>query len=84
MVRDRRWKYIHAEGFRPILFDLDSDRDELVDLGAAPAHESELQIFSWALDLLRRQSGPVVVSARMAGTEPAGILIGFWDGEHLK
>ena len=26
MVFDGRWKYIHATGFRPMLFDLESDR----------------------------------------------------------
>ena len=30
------WKIIHAEGFRPILFDLDNNPDELIDLGADP------------------------------------------------
>ena len=38
MVFDGRHKLIHAEGgFRPMLFDLQTDPEELVDLGADPA-----------------------------------------------
>ena len=35
MVFDGRWKYIHFEGFRAMLFDTDTDTDpdELCDLG---------------------------------------------------
>ena len=36
MICDKRWKYWHAEGFRPMLFDLQSDPHELNDLGADP------------------------------------------------
>ena len=36
MVFDGRWKYIHATGFRPMLFDLATDPDEFHDLGADP------------------------------------------------
>ncbi|MEK9833823.1 MAG: hypothetical protein VW453_14645, partial [Rhodospirillaceae bacterium] len=53
MIYDGRWKYILAEGFRPLLFDLENDPDELVDLGAEPEHEAiraELHeaLFAWA------------------------------------
>lgn len=41
MVFDGRYKMIHAEGgFRPLLFDLHSDPEELVDLGASAQHEA--------------------------------------------
>jgi arylsulfatase A-like enzyme len=36
MVADRRYKLMHAVGYRPMLFDLEADPDELVDLGAHP------------------------------------------------
>ena len=39
MVCDKRWKYVHCEGFRPMLFDLENDPQELNDLGADPDHE---------------------------------------------
>src|SRR4029077_18594708 len=36
MVFDGRWKYIHASGFRPMLYDLDSDPKEFADRGDDP------------------------------------------------
>ena len=45
MIADKRWKFIHAEGgFRPLLFDLESDPDEFVDLGASSAHAPVLDM----------------------------------------
>lgn len=39
MICDGNWKYIHAEGFRPMLYDLKSDPDELHDLGATAGYD---------------------------------------------
>ena len=84
MCRDERWKYVHAEGFRPMLFDLDTDPQELVDLGADPAFAEVRQrmsdaIFEWA----RRHHNRITITGerieKMTGGEPPGILIGFWD-----
>lgn len=86
MIRDARWKFIHAEGFRPMLFDMENDPDELVDLGASPAPEHaavrermEAAIFAWA----RRHHNRITLTPErieaMTGGEPPGILIGFWD-----
>lgn len=38
-LRDFDWKYVHCEGFRPMLFDLRADPNEFFDLGASAAHE---------------------------------------------
>jgi choline-sulfatase len=38
MVRKGRWKYHHYVGFRPELFDLAQDPEELVDLAGAPQY----------------------------------------------
>jgi arylsulfatase A-like enzyme len=89
MVRDRRWKYIHADGFRPILFDLDADPDELVDLGAVPALEPVRQrlrdaIFRWATRHHNRTTLAPRQIANMTGSEPPGILIGFWDEDEVE
>lgn len=38
MLRAGRWKYVHAEGDRPMLFDMQADPDEARDLWDSPAH----------------------------------------------
>lgn len=38
MVRRGPWKLVYYAGFRPILFNLDADPNELHDLGEDPAH----------------------------------------------
>lgn len=86
MVRDERWKYVHAEGFRPMLFDLETDTQELNDLGGVPGEELDAvrarmsdAIFAWA----RRHHNRITLTPErieaMTGKEPDGILIGFWD-----
>ena len=91
MIRDARWKYVHAEGFRPMLFDLEADPDELDDLGASPGPEhAEVRarlheaIFAWA----RRHHNRIVLDPgtieNMTGKEPPGILIGYWDEDEFE
>lgn len=92
MLFDGRWKYIFAEGFRPMLFDLESDPDELTDLGADPAHAKELTrlerlFFGWT----RRTSQRTTRSdAWIAERDPslgearAGILIGYCNEGELR
>jgi len=89
MAFDGRWKYILVEGFPPMLFDLESDPEELTDLGAAPEHEAERDrlreaIFAW----LRRHHSRITISdeeiERRYGTElPDGIVIGYWDQDQV-
>ena len=90
MCFDGRWKYIDAEGFRPLLFDLRSDPDELVDLGAAPEHEAERArlheaLFAWARRHHTRITRTPAQIDRMANAgEPPGILIGYWDEDEIR
>ena len=43
MVFDGRFKMMHAEGgFRPMLFDLETDPDEFQDLAKVPGHEAQI------------------------------------------
>lgn len=86
MCCDQRWKYIQCEGFRPMLFDLDADPDELVDLGAsaAPEHVAvcarmEVAISRWARQHHTRTTKTPEWIEAVTGTEPPGVLIGFWD-----
>jgi arylsulfatase A-like enzyme len=90
MVFDGRWKYIHATGFRPLLFDLADDPRELVDLGADPRHEPERTrlreaLLEWALtDHNRITTGDARVADYAAGQQlRSGILIGYWDEAEL-
>lgn len=38
MLRNARWKYNYYPGYTPELFDMEQDRDELMDLGESEAH----------------------------------------------
>ena len=54
MVFDGRWKFIHASGFRPMLYDLETDPQELTDRGADAACADvvarlQSELFDWAL-----------------------------------
>lgn len=91
MVFDGRWKYMIAEGFRPMLFDLQNDPQELRDLGADPAFADECArlreyLFEWA----RRPRQRATVPDSMIDSTPVqqrimqqGVLIGFWDEADL-
>jgi arylsulfatase A-like enzyme len=92
MVFDGRWKYIHATGFRPMLFDLASDPDEFHDLGADPAQAPTIErlralLLDWALrDHARVTQSDAAIEAYQGGegATRAGVLIGFWDAADLQ
>ena len=85
MVATKRWKYIHAQGFRPMLFDLQKDPDELVDLGQDPAHEetrAEMasHLSDWARRLSQRTTmSPDDIIKERQRSPSHGILLGAWD-----
>jgi arylsulfatase A-like enzyme len=85
MVADKRWKYMHAPGFRPMLFDLEADPNELVDLGGDPAHQSVRQrmadvLAEWGLRMSQRTTlSDADVQARRGKSQRRGILIGVWE-----
>lgn len=85
MIADKRWKYVHAIGFRPMLYDLDSDPNEFRDLGADPAHEGQRQrlaaaLSEWGLRLSQRTTLSEQQIKNMRGKAMRrGILIGVWD-----
>jgi len=61
MLRKGRWKYVHCVRYRPQLFDLETDPEELVDLGDDPARRATIA----ALEAeLRRFCNPEEVDAR--------------------
>ena len=84
MVRTDRWKYVWWQDFRPMLFDLANDPNELRDLGADAAHahirrEMEERLAAW---LKARKTRVTVddayVEARTATHKQHGIFFGVW------
>ena len=84
MIRDLRWKYIHFRGFRPQLFDLETDPQEFNDLGEDPALEEIRQRMEKMLlqRLISRRNRVTVaddvVKARTDRVREKGIIIGEW------
>ena len=90
MIADKRWKYVHAQGFRPMLFDLEKDPCEFSDLGADPAYEEQREslhahLNDWALRCSQRttRSEKQIVASR-GKSQQRGILIGVWDESDIS
>ena len=86
MIFDGRWKYIRCEGFRPVMFDLLDDPQELRDLGASglPEHVAVRQrmedaLLGWAMRHHTRITATAKVLQGQKIAAETGILIGFWD-----
>jgi arylsulfatase A-like enzyme len=84
MVRTAGWKYVYYEHFRPQLFDLHADPQELHDLGASTDHTSvraELheRLFTW---LRTRRTRTTLTDSEVAQrthtAQQRGIMIGVW------
>jgi arylsulfatase A-like enzyme len=88
---DGRWKYIHASGFRPMLYDLATDPEEFVDRGDDPDCAGEIArlqaaLMDWALRPKGRITTPDAKIANYADKQlqvKAGVLIGIWDEAEL-
>ena len=85
MVRYQRWKYIHHNRFRPQLFDLKRDPQELVDLGDNPAYKKiranmRKLVLDWRQRLKPRVGMPYDNLDAMGPErdEAHGIIIGRW------
>ncbi len=85
MIFDGRWKYIHVETMRPMLFDLENDPGELVELGDDPAFEDQINRlrdlhFEWTRKHHSRITRtPEVIELMTDAKEPPGITIGYWN-----
>ena len=64
MIRHGRFKYIHYVGYAPMLFDLESDPHERIDLAGDPARRSDLEACEAAL---RAILSPEAVDERARG-----------------
>ena len=88
MVADKRWKFMHAEGgFRPMLFDLENDPQELSDLGASeePEHVTVIALMyerlaQWGRRLSQRttRSEQQIRNAR-GRSRRKGVVLGMYD-----
>jgi arylsulfatase A-like enzyme len=86
MIVDQRWKFVHAEGgFRPMLFDLDADPDELDDLARRPGHEEIIELMQQRLAAWARRPAQRTtlandeIIARRGKSRRKGILLGAFD-----
>lgn len=85
MVADKRWKFTHVEGFRPMLFDLVNDPQELRDLGDDAEYEDIRRMMAerlaeWARRPSQRttKSDAQIIAGRN-GSDGKGILIGAYE-----
>lgn len=89
MIFDGRFKLVHAEGFRPMLFDLQTDPDELSDLGDSADHAETCDCLMARLNAWFRQHhnrtmhSDAEVLARENGDLRRGIFLGFWDQDDM-
>ncbi len=91
MVVTERWKLIHAEGgFRPMLFDLETDPQELVDLGNSAKHsdiidELYAHLHQWSRRMSQRTtvSDAQILARRKGGSAQVGVLIGVYGDEEI-
>ncbi len=90
MVADKRWKFMHAEGgFRPMLFDMKADPDELVDLGDSAKHNDIIELMyerlgEWGRRMSQRTTKSESDIKRMRGkSRRKGILLGVVDGSEI-
>jgi len=84
MVRTWRWKYVHWQGMRPQLFDLDADPSELKDLGASAGYgdvvtEMRARLFdAFAASKRRTTVSDAEIARRTDAHRRHGIHIGIW------
>ena len=91
MVFDGRFKLMHAEGgFRPMLFDLDTDPEELRDLGSSHYHEGIIellyaQLSAWGRRMSQRVTrSDAQIEAMRGRSQRRGVLPFLKDGSEVS
>ena len=90
MLFDGRWKLVHSEaGYRPMLFDLQSDPQELQDLGADPAQADQINrlydlLGQWGRRMAQRVTrSDDDIRAMRGKSARKGILPFLYDGSEV-
>ena len=90
MVFDGRHKAVfNIAGLPPVLFDLQDDPDELVDIAAQSGAEAVLEklrayMWEWAMQHHAAGTVPAAMRAQRVDNEhEAGVLIGYWDEQDV-
>ena len=90
MITDKRWKFMHAEGgFRPMLFDMKADPNELTDLGDSAKHNDIIDMMYERLGEWGRRSSQRTTKSESdiknmrAKSRRKGILLGVVDGSEI-
>ncbi len=91
MICTHRWKYIHIDGFSPMLFDLENDPDECIDLGRDLKQSAVIaEMQKYLIEFLLRRKSRVTITnnqidaiVKPHNREKRGIYIGFYDEEDL-
>ena len=86
IIRTPAWKYVLHQKFRPQLFNLADDPDEIIDLGPDPSlshirEQLHEQLFGWQRTLkVRTETAVDELMARgpQRNEEDFGVLIGHW------
>ncbi len=90
MVFDGRYKLVHVTGHRPMLFDLQADPQESVDIGNDPASRGlrdrlEKRLFRWMEQLRTRTTMTDARVDQLTEIEKdEGIWIGFRDEQDVE
>jgi arylsulfatase A-like enzyme len=90
MIANAEWKYIHAPGYPPMLFDLIDDPNEFQDLGRSADHEEvrktmHYALADWSLQYRQRDTVSEERAYEMVGLEDKlGVLIGYWNEDDIK
>lgn len=89
MIADKRWKFMHAEGMRPQLFDMETDPLEYVDLGESPDHAGIIAMMyerlgRWARRLSQRTTrSDAQIIAERGRSGGRGITLGVYEETDL-
>ena len=89
MIADERWKFVHAEGMRCQLFDMQSDPFEYEDLWKSPEHQSIITLMYerlavWGRRLSQRTTrSDAQIIAERERSRTRGITLGIYDESEL-